>query len=109
MPLDEVGVDEVGETPQTGRERPTIKMNTATPEEGPKPAGRDRPMLKTSYPAEGTEGQVFDQIVQGAADIAGGGVDAATHPLALGAIAGYYGAKKKFTGRFTPGGKKDGA
>jgi hypothetical protein len=60
------------------------------------------------YHEEGTHSQGFGQIMQGAGDIISGGMDVATHPLAVGAIAGYYAGKKKFTGSFRPRGGKGG-
>lgn len=61
------------------------------------------------YHEEGTHGQGgLGQIMQGAGDIISGGMDVATHPLAVGAIAGYYAGKKKFTGSFRPRGGKGG-
>ena len=61
------------------------------------------------YHEEGTHSQGFGQIMQGAGDIISGGMDVATHPLAVGAIAGYYAGKKRFTGRFGKGGKGGGS
>jgi hypothetical protein len=59
-----------------------------------------------TYADEGTQGQGLEQIMHGAGDIISGSLDVATHPLAVGAIAGYYAGKKKFTGSFRPRGGK---